>query len=116
MTFQHFLSKVATKQSELGIGQANLADYRYEVVDFLPPMYLYEYIMKTKRPDQIDTYDTIVYPFDAYIWIFILFSMMAQLLALFVMQNVWSITSGAKKPRDYIFEGSNQTIHMLLYT
>ena len=110
------MSKVATKQSELGIGQANLADYRYEVVDFLPPMYFYEYIFKSKRPDQIATYDTIVYPFDAYIWILISLSMTTHFLALFVMQNVWYITSGAKKPRDYIFEGPNQPIHILQYT
>ena len=82
-----------------------MADYRYKVVDFLPAMYMYEYIMKSKKPDEIATYDTIVYPFDAYIWICITFSMVAQFLALFVLQNVWSITSGATHPKDYMFEG-----------
>ena len=68
-------------------------------------MYMYEYIMRSKRPDQIATYDTIVYPFDTYIWIFIIISMMAQFLALFVIQNVWSFVSGNSNPKDYIFEG-----------
>ena len=68
-------------------------------------MYMYEYIMLSKRPDQIASYDTIVYPFDAYIWIFIVISMMAQFLALFVIQNVWSFMSGHSNPKDYIFEG-----------
>ena len=77
------------------------------MVDFLPPMYMYEYIMRSKRPDQVATYDTIIYPFDAHIWILIALSIMAQFLTLFVMQNVWSITLGTKKPNDYIFEGSN---------
>ena len=75
------------------------------MVDFLPAMYMYEYIMKSKRPDEIATYDTIVYPFDAYIWILITISMMAQFFALFVIQNVWSSTSGNSNPKDYIFEG-----------
>ena len=82
-----------------------MADYRYKVVDFLPAMYMYEYIMLSKRPDQIASYDTIVYPFDAYIWIFIIISMMAQFLALFVIQNVWSFMSGHSNPKYYIFEG-----------
>ena len=68
-------------------------------------MYTYEIIMKSKRPDPIATYDTIFYPFDAYIWIFIIISMMAQFLALFVIQNVWSFMSGHSNPKDYIFEG-----------
>ena len=76
-------------------------------------MYMYEYIMNSKRPEQITTYDTIVYPFDAYIWIFITISMIAQFLALFIMQNVWSISSGASNPKDYIFQGSNQPIHIM---
>ena len=80
-----------------------MADYRYKVVDFLPAMYMYEYIMKSKKPDEIATYNTIVYPFDAYIWICITSSMVAHFLALFVMQNVWSIISGATNPKDYIF-------------
>ena len=83
------------------------------MVDFLPAMYMYEYIMLSKRPDQIASYDTIVYPFDAYIWIFITISMIAQFLALFIMQNVWSISSGASNPKDYIFQGSNQPIHIM---
>ena len=61
--------------------------------------------MKSKRPGEIATYDTIVYPFDAYIWILIIVSMMAQFLALFVIQNVWAFMSGDSNPKDYIFEG-----------
>ena len=82
-----------------------MADYRFEVVDFLPPMYMYEYIFKSKKPDQIATYDTIVYPFDVYTWTFITISMMVQFLVLFVTQNTWSFSSRDTKPRDYIFEG-----------
>ena len=97
---------MSTKQSELGIGQANLADYRYKVVDFLPSMYMHEYIMLSKKPDPIASYDTIVYPFDVYIWIFITVSMMSQFLALFFLQNIWSYSSEESNPKGHIFEGS----------
>ena len=99
------LIQVSTKQSELGIGQAIFAHYRYKVIDYLPPMYTYEFIMKSKRPDQIATFDTIIYPFDTSIWIFFSVSVIAQFFTLFAMQNVWSYMSGYTNPKDYIFEG-----------
>ena len=51
-------------------------------------MYMYEYIFKSKKPDQIATYDTIVYPFDVLTWTFIAICMMMQFLVLFVTQNI----------------------------
>ena len=83
----------------MGIGQANFADYRLKMVDFLPPMYMYEYIMVSKRPRPIASYDSIIYPFDAYIWIFISISMMVQFLTLFTIHKVWTFASGAKKTK-----------------
>ena len=80
-------------------------DSRFEVVDFLPPMYMYEYIFRSKNPDQIASYNTIVYPFDVYTWTFITISMMAQFFVLLVTQNMWAVLSGNTNPQDYIFEG-----------
>ena len=68
-------------------------------------MHMYEYIMKSKKPHEIATYDTIVYPYDAYIWIFIIVTMLAQFLALHILQRTWSFLSGQPNPRHYIFEG-----------
>ena len=42
-----------TKQTELGIGQTSYVSFRFKVVDFLPWMYVYEFIMQAKRPDPI---------------------------------------------------------------
>ena len=45
--------QVSTKQTELGIGQTSYVSYRFKVVDYLPWMYVYEFIMQSKRPDPI---------------------------------------------------------------
>ena len=68
-------------------------------------MFMYEYIMHGKRPGIIASYDTIVYPFDGYVWLFAIISMIAQFLTLCIMQMIWSIISGVTNSRNYIFEG-----------
>ena len=68
-------------------------------------MHMYEYIMKSKKPNEIATYDTIVYPYDSYIWIFIIVTMLAQFLALHILQRTWSFLSRQPNPTHYIFEG-----------
>ena len=73
-------------------------------------MYMYEYIMVSKKPRPIASYDSIIYPFDAYIWIFISISMVVQFLTLFAIQKIWTFTCRAKKQKDYLFEGSKHTL------
>ena len=96
---------MSSKKAELGIGQTDFQDYRFKVVDFLPAMYTHENILASQRPKEIASYDTIVLPFDKYIW-FITFScIFAQFLLLVAMQNLWSYVTGESTPNDYIFEG-----------
>ena len=58
-----------TKQTELGIGQTSYVSFRFKVVDFLPWMYVYEFIMQAKRPDPIQSYETIILPFGyCHVW------------------------------------------------
>ena len=78
----------------MAIGQGIFAGYRNELIDYLPPMYVYEFIMKSKRPDPLATFATIVYPFDIYIWTFMIISMILQFLMLIAMQKIWSSLSG----------------------
>ena len=63
--------------------------------------------MHGKKPGEIASYDTIVYPFDGHVWLYTIISMMAQFLALRGMQILWSMISGLSNSRDYIFEGLN---------
>ena len=89
----------------MGIGQPNFADYRYRIVDYLPAMYMYEYIMASKKPKEIASYDTIIYPFDAYSWLATICSILAEFLVLVFAQNLWSYMCSNTTPDDYVYQG-----------
>ena len=97
-----------TKQSEAGVGQTVFALYRYKMVDYLQYMYDYPYSMFSQKPREIVSYDTLIYPFDNYVWAFTLCMITSQFILLVSIQNMWSIASGKPNPRDYIFQGNNQ--------
>ena len=103
----NFFLKVSIKESEIGIGQSGFSTYRNKLVDFLPNMYMHEFIMMSKKPHEIASFDTIIYPFDSFIWIFTLSSMLAVFIMLFLMQNCWHVASGMPYAysSDYVFEG-----------
>ena len=65
----------------------------------------YEYITGSKKPSEIASYDTIVYPFDTHIWIFTITCMVLEFVTLIIMQNIWALVSGHANPNNYIFEG-----------
>ena len=89
----------------MGIGQPIYADYRYGVVDYLSPMYMNEYVMASKKPSEIATYDTIVYPFDSYCWLFTICSILAEFLLLVFAQNLWCSMNDKNYQDDHIYEG-----------
>ena len=99
-TFQVF-----SKQTELGIGPTYFTDYRYKLVDFLPAMYPEEVILASQKPKEITSYDTIILPFDKYVWSFTLGCIITQFLLLIIMQNLWSSVTGTSNPHDFMFEG-----------
>ena len=70
-------------------------------------MYDHPYFMVSSRPEQIACYDTIVYPFDFYVWVFTFGIIIAQFILLLIAQNLWSFATGKPNPRDYIFQGFN---------
>ena len=90
----------------MGIGQISLRFQKVvQVVDSLPPMYSYELVLGSQKPKEISAYDTIVIPFDKYIWFFTFGCIITQFLLLVVMQNVWSHVTGTHNPADFLFEG-----------
>ena len=70
-------------------------------------MYIHEFVMMSKKPHEIASFDTIIYPFDSYVWIFTLGSMLAEFVMLLLMQNSWHRASGISNNDDYnyVFEG-----------
>ena len=95
----------------MGIGQHAFASYRLKLVDYLPYMHTYEWMMQSRLPEPVASYDTIVNPFDYHTWGFTFLSVVVQFFLLLLMQNVWSRSVGRPNPDDYIYEGLEPLIN-----
>ena len=94
-----------TKQSELGIGQTGFASHRYNRVSYLPWMYMYNFVFLSKVPLPIVTYDTLIYPFDYFIWSFCATFTLVMFMVLATFQGVWAYASGESNPVGWLFQG-----------
>ena len=80
---------------------------RFQVVDYLPVMYVGANLMASQRPKALTgSYDTLLIPFDKYVWSFTFCCTITVFMLLLVMQNIWSYVTGTHNPDGYIFEGS----------
>ena len=94
-----------------------LTDYRFKLVDFLPPMSARAYFIASQKPKEIMTYDTITIPFDKYVWSFTFCCIFAQFVLLVIMQLLYSHVTGTQNKRDYVYEGNfNKSSYKLLTT
>ena len=94
------------KISEIGIGQNVITPYRYKYIEYLPWMFIFEFVVQSKRPEAINSYDALIYPFDVYIWGFTGFSTLATFLALVFIQKCWIHASGNQPPGGWVFQGN----------
>ena len=101
---------MSTKQCELGIGEPAFASYRHKLVDYLPYMYTHQWMLQSRKPQPVATYNTILNPFDYYTWVFTFLCILVQFVLLLIVQNIWSKLSGRPNPKDYIYEGQNVSI------
>ena len=80
--------------------------YRYEMIDYLPWMYLHNFEVQSQRPLPITTYDTLTYPFDIWTWRFLLgFSVFVSFFLVFI-QKLWMHASGEQPPNGWLFQGN----------
>ena len=86
---------MSQKKSEMGIGQTSMVSYRYSLVDYLHWMYVYEFLISTIKPKEVSSLETLLYPFDFYVWIFTIASVIAVLMFLIIAQNLWQSTSSS---------------------
>ena len=93
------------KHCELGIGQIYYESYRFKLVDYLPSMYRSAELLLSQKPKEVISYDTIVIPFDKYLWFFMLGCMCAQFLVLVKMQQLYSSVTGKAFLKNFIYEG-----------
>ena len=99
--------QVSVKQSEIGIAPMPY-EFGFKLVDYLPHMYTHEFPFLSKKPVETDTYDTIIKPFDKYVWIFMFVCIFMQFLLLRVLQQLYNQVTGTKNPKNFIYEGNVQ--------
>ena len=89
-----FALKVASKQSEIGIGQTGLIENYFQEVDFLPPMTYSESIISQRKPKEIVSFTILIYPVDKYVWAFTLFSSFIMFIALKLENKFSNLING----------------------
>ena len=103
-TFQ----QVHNKETELGIGQTSILLHRYASIDYLPSMFLYRFLVQSKKPEAINRFDTLVYPLDKYVWCCLALSVLAVFITLIFIQKCWILASGENPKNGWIFQGKNK--------
>jgi hypothetical protein len=69
-------------------------------------MFLYEFVVGTAKAKEIASYDTLFYPFDIYIWSFIITLTLLEMAILLTMDYFWKSTTGIHSSRSFTFEGT----------
>ena len=85
---------MASKQSEIGIGQTGLIENYFQEVDFLPPMTYSESIISQRKPKEIVSFTILIYPVDKYVWAFTLFSSFIMFIALKLENKLSNLING----------------------
>ena len=98
--------QVNQKDCEIGVGQHAITEKRYKLIEYLPWMFVYINGVQSKKAEQIsNTLDTLIFPFDKYIWLFTITFTMAVFILLIFIQKCWIHASGQKPPDGWIFQG-----------
>ena len=91
---------MASKQGEIGIGQAGFIELYFQKVDFLPPMTHYEFIISQRKPKEIVSYTALIYPVDKYVWVFTLLSSFIMFITLKLAKKVGNLITGPATPNE----------------
>ena len=98
--------QVNQKDCEIGVGQHAIISKRAKLIEYLPWMFVYINGVQSKKAEQIsNTLDTLIFPFDKYIWLFTITFTMAVFILLIFIQKCWIHASGQKPPDGWIFQG-----------
>ncbi len=103
---------MATRRNELGVGQAAILTHRHRHVDFLAYMYENQFLMATAKPKPVKTYDTLLFPFDWFIWGLVAAVTVAQIVALVIVDGV----AGGASTSDCVFHSTNRSLSIYVRT
>ena len=89
------------------IGQGTeLYDYAYERIGYLPWMYDSILYLRSRKPREIASFETLTRPLEASLWALTIGFTCLVFLSLYTFQKLWSNLTGQKFPQDQIFKGN----------
>jgi hypothetical protein len=59
-------------------------------------MFVYEFVIETQMPQEVSSYDTLIIPFDNYIWSFVISLTLVEVIFLMVLEFLWQNTTGTR--------------------
>ncbi len=83
------LPQVETGVWDVGLAQASLLHYRFQRVDYLPQMFAYRFLIMSREPSAVASYETLVMPFTPRMWALIA----AAVIALIAVTAVTTLSS-----------------------
>ena len=108
--------QVASKLSELGIGQLGMVfNERRFIVDNLPWMSVYEWPIENIKPKEVASFATLMDPFDDFSWAFVFGAVVVEFVILIIMQLVWSHVAEKSTPKDFVYQGEKLIRYRLEY-
>ena len=97
--------QVSVKNCEIGMAQIGFAHNSLSLVDYLPWMYFYDFVIGSRKPLEISSFMALVYPLDFYAWILLLLCSIVMFLILIIMQKLWFHASGEAYLPKYLYQG-----------
>ena len=74
---------------------------------YLPWMYVITFPIGSQNPYKTNSYDTLINPFDIYIWIFTIVASICVFTSLILMQLLWSRATEEVPPNGWLFQGKS---------
>jgi hypothetical protein len=63
-------------------------------------MFVYEFNIETQRPREVSSFDTLIVPFDNYIWSFACGLTLIEIILLMIMELMWLDITGTQFTND----------------
>ena len=103
-SFNAMTAKVHAKEREIGIGEYGFWSALYQFNEYLPWMFLLSFPVGSQLPFKMNSYDTLINPFDGYIWTFTIAASISVFVTLVLIQQLWSRTCKDPLPKNWLFQ------------
>lgn len=99
------IESVSSKQCDIIIGQRVVNFFGLWLVSFLPWMYPRYWYLRSGKPQEIASFETLILPMEPSLWAFTAGFTILVFVSLHVILQLWSNLTGKKIPDGHLFQG-----------